>query len=260
MRERLFKSRRPLPQTRLEQVFHIGLAHLGVDGAGDGDAAAGRGEQLTLAHLGHPAEVHQIRAVYLVKAGPGEECVLVVGQTAVDLAGAAVRHVEIEGLGHDLHRLQRAEGHAEHAPLSVDAQGGGRLAQDVHDLIQNGEEPLLGGGLQQIVGRVDGIALHGELRRGGEEHDLHALVFLPELPGRLDAVHPRHQHVQQDQVVLLAVHGGEQLHAALEALTAQLQPALLPVGRKAIQHPQHLLAVVVTDSNPHHGTPFTSYR
>lgn len=237
-----------------EQVVHIGGAYLLVGGAGDGDALAGGGQELALVDLHHPAEVHQVGAVDLAEAGALQQRRLIVGQAAVDLAAGAIRHAEVQGLGHDLHGLQLIVGQEEDLVVGLEGQCFLRLLQRADELVQDGEHPLLRGGLEQVVGRVDGVALHGEFGGGGQEHDLHMLVLFSDLLGHLDAVQARHEDVQQKEVVRLAVHGVQQLQAAVEPLAAQLQMARFLVGREKAQDAQQLPALVVTDCNSHHGT------
>ena len=103
--------------------------------------------------------------------------------------------------------------------------------------VQQAEKALLPDGLELVEIGPHGVGLHGELRGGGEEDDLHVVVIPADLPGGIDAVFPGHEHVQQQDVEPHPLFDlCQQLQRALKGRRGDLRVPLHPIAVQ--QHPQ----------------------
>ena len=55
--------------------------------------------------------------------------------------------------------------------------------------------------LENVIHRVNAVALHGISGHAGDEGDQHFIIFLPNLPGHAYAIHAGQLNVKQQQII-----------------------------------------------------------
>ena len=155
----------------------------------------------------------------------------------------------------DLHIHQLGEGDPEEHLPRLQRQPVLRLQLLPIELVQDGVERLGGDGLEQVGQRVDGVALVGEVRGGGEEDQRRRRVELADLPRGSHAVHAGHEHVEQIQRKRFLAGRVQQLHGAAEhPHPHRVLPLPLPGIQQMLQGPA-LLLLVIADGNIHPPSP-----
>lgn len=185
----------------------------------------------------------------LYKLGPGQQQGGVVAQRADGLPDLAAGQVEVEVLPVDLHIGQLGEGHPDKGGAAFYRQPllGALLLQG--EPVQDGEKILGPDGLEQIIQRLDAVALVGEVGGGGEEDDGGGGVAAADLPGRADAVGPRKNDIQQIQGKPLLGRRVQQRAGAGKGLILHGRAALLPPAVQQGGQGAELLRLVVANGN-----------
>ena len=137
---------------------------------------------------------------------------------------------EIQPLSVDLHKCQMGKQNTRHAAFGFQADALLRSLLFGQQRVQYGEKMLRLGGLEQIVVRLDRIALGRELRRGGQKHQLRFGIEAADFPCGRHPVCPRHHHIQQIERVATASCRGKQVIRIPKGSVMDRRPSLLPVG------------------------------
>ena len=162
--------------------------------------------------------------------------------------------MEEQVLAHDLHIAQLGEGQPHQNALGAHRQSILRVLLPLVQSVQQREQQLGADRLEQVFQRPHAVALVGEARRGGQEHDVRCVIEAADLTGGFHAGHAGHEHVQQVQRKALPLGGVQQLSGAAEGAEPDGGAAVgLPRLQKSHDLFQ-LLDLIVTYSDIH-GSP-----
>ncbi len=231
--------------------------------SGDGDERAVAHHKGVGGELAHPAHVHHIGLVGVEKVLVFQEDGHRLLKGDADVQGGqrlTVFQVKIEDVVAVLHIEDLALVDRREPRLALKGKLGGAAGLPPGAKgVQQGKEGLPLHRFEQVLKGAHPIGLQRKVAGGGQVDQRRLPVGPADLLPQADAVHLRHQHVQEVEVVArAALDLAQQLGGGAVPAQLHLAAALPPVLREALFQRAQLLVVVVADGDLHPVTPLFS--